>query len=48
MDELRDLERSREDVPSSQCSVISALGDEEPGFVVPNAQMILSVPIVLT
>ena len=48
VDVLRDLERSREDWPISQCSVITALGEEEPGFVVPNAQMILSVSTVST
>lgn len=47
-DVLRDLERSRDDWPMSQCSVKSASGELEPGFVVPNAQMILSVVTVLT
>ena len=48
VDVLRDLERSRDDWPISQCSVKSASGEEDPGFVVPNAQIILSVPMVLT
>ena len=48
VDVLRDFERSRDDWPISQCSVISASGEEDPGFVVPNAQMILSLATVLT
>ena len=35
--ELRDLARLREDGPLSQCSVKSASGEEEPGFVSPEA-----------
>lgn len=35
--EPRDLARLREDGPLSQCWVIVALGEEEPGFVVPKA-----------
>jgi len=48
LDVPRDLERSREDWPISKCSVMTALGEEDPGFVVPNAQMILSVATVST
>ena len=48
LDVPRDFVRSRDDVPISQCSVMSALGEEDPGFVVPNAQMIFSVSTVLT
>ena len=36
--------RLREDCPLSQCSVKSALGEDEPGLVVPKAQMMFSVP----
>lgn len=41
--EVSVFERSREDWPISQCSVKSAFGEEEPGFVVPKAQMMFSV-----
>ena len=44
--EPRALERSRDDVPMSQCSVKSESGLEEPGFVVPNAQMMFTGPTV--
>lgn len=40
--------RLREDCPLSQCSAKSALGEDEPGFVVPKAQMMFSVPTVET
>jgi len=43
-----DLERSREDWPISQCCSKLALGEEEPGLVVPKAQMMFSVPIAPT
>jgi len=43
-----DLERSRVDSPISQCCSKLALGEEEPGLVVPKAQMMFSVPIVPT
>jgi len=38
-----DLERSRVEVPISRCWIKLALGEEDPGFVVPTAQMMLSV-----
>lgn len=40
--------RLRVDWPSCQCSAKSALGEDEPGFVVPKAQMMSSVPTVET
>jgi len=40
--------RLRVDCPLSQCSVNSALGEDDPGFVVPKAQMMFSVPTVET
>ena len=46
--EVRDLDRSIEDCPMSQCSVKSVSGELEPGFVVPKAQMMYSVPTVAT
>lgn len=41
-----DPESSREDEPISKCSVKLALGEVEPGFVVPKAQMMFWVPRV--
>jgi len=40
--------RLRVDSPFCQCSSNSALGEDEPGFVVPKAQMMFSVPTVET
>ena len=45
---VSDLDRSREPWPSLECWVKEALGELEPGFVRPEAQMIFSVPTVET